>query len=82
MHRGREAETAVERADANHRTNDTMARDAPSFLPSFLSIVVLRILGLSIRHADNRATRVFLAKIRREWKSAGKENNRKERERG
>ena len=66
---------AREGADANPRTNDTMARDA---LPVHCCPAHSGFVYLSAKlttGGKRRSTRVFLAKIRREWKSAGKENN-------
>ena len=66
---------AREGADANQRTNDTMARDA---LPVHCCPAHSGFVYLSAKlttGGKRRSTRVFLAKIRREWKSAGKENN-------
>ena len=59
----------------NPRTNDTMARDA---LPVHCCPAHSGFVYLSAKlttGGKRRSTRVFLAKIRREWKSAGKENN-------
>ena len=67
---------AREGADANPRTNDTMARDAlpVNCCPAHSGFVYLSA-KLTTGGGKRRSTRVFLAKIRREWKSAGKENN-------
>ena len=66
---------AREGADVNPRTNDTMARDAlpVNCCPAHSGFVYLS--AELTTGGKRRSARVFLAKIRREWKSAGKENN-------